>query len=297
MANIVRPSKFEDIIGQSEVVDRLKIVVAGCKNSTSTMPHVLIDGPPGLGKTTVASAIASELGENLYVVNGANVRSIKNLLPYLMGIAPRSVLFIDEIHRLPKVVEEFLYPVMEDFVLSLVVENKPELIELPLFTLVGATTCGGRLSQPFYDRFQIKEHLSFYSDNDLAKLAKSNANKLGVSLTEDELLQIAKRSKGTPRILNARLMWYKSYTSFHNKKSDIDEVFANQGIDNRGLDIYDRMYLEVLQKNRMNPLGLKSISSLTGIAMETIENSIEPFLIRMGYVIRTQKGRVIGDYK
>ncbi len=297
MANIVRPSKFEDIIGQSEVVDRLKIVVAGCKNSTSTMPHVLIDGPPGLGKTTVASAIASELGENLYVVNGANVRSIKNLLPYLMGIAPRSVLFIDEIHRLPKVVEEFLYPVMEDFVLSLVLENKPELIELPLFTLVGATTCGGRLSQPFYDRFQIKEHLSFYSDNDLAKLAKSNANKMGVSLTEDELLQIAKRSKGTPRILNARLMWYKSYTSFHNKKSDIDEVFANQGIDNRGLDIYDRMYLEVLQKNRMNPLGLKSISSLTGIAMETIENSIEPFLIRMGYVIRTQKGRVIGDYK
>lgn len=297
MANIVRPSKFEDIIGQSDVVDRLKIIVAGCKNSTSTMPHVLIDGPPGLGKTTVASAIASELGENLYVVNGANVRSIKNLLPYLMGIAPRSVLFIDEIHRLPKVVEEFLYPVMEDFVLSLVLENKPEMIELPLFTLVGATTCGGRLSQPFYDRFQIKEHLSFYTDDDLAKLAKSNATKLGISLTEDELLQIAKRSKGTPRILNARLMWYKSYTSFHNKKSDIDEVFANQGIDNRGLDIYDRMYLEVLQKNKMNPLGLKSISSLTGIAMETIENSIEPFLIRMGYVIRTQKGRVIGDYK
>lgn len=297
MANIVRPSKFEDIVGQSDVVDRLKIIVAGCKNSTSTMPHVLIDGPPGLGKTTVASAIASELGENLYVVNGANVRSIKNLLPYLMGIAPRSVLFIDEIHRLPKVVEEFLYPVMEDFVLSLVLENKPEMIELPLFTLVGATTCGGRLSQPFYDRFQIKEHLSFYTDDDLAKLAKSNATKLGVSLTDDELLQIAKRSKGTPRILNARLMWYKSYTSFHNKKSDIDEVFANQGIDNRGLDIYDRMYLEVLQKNRMNPLGLKSISSLTGIAMETIENSIEPFLIRMGYVIRTQKGRVIGDYK
>jgi holliday junction DNA helicase RuvB len=290
MANVVRPSKFEDIIGQSDVVDRLKIIVAGCKNSTSTMPHVLIDGPPGLGKTTVASAIASELGENLYVVNGANVRSIKNLLPYLMGIAPRSVLFIDEIHRLPKVVEEFLYPVMEDFVLSLVLENKPELIELPLFTLVGATTCGGRLSQPFYDRFQIK-------DDDLAKLAKSNATKLGISLTDDELVQIAKRSKGTPRILNARLMWYRSYTSFHNKKSDVDEVFANQGIDNRGLDIYDRMYLEVLQKNRMNPLGLKSISSLTGIAMETIENSIEPFLIRMGYVIRTQKGRVIGDYK
>jgi Holliday junction DNA helicase RuvB len=298
MANIVRPSKFEDIIGQDEVVNRLRIVVAGCKSTGSTMPHVLIDGPPGLGKTTVASAIASEMGENLYTVNGANVRSIKNLLPYLMGIAPRSVLFIDEIHRLPKVVEEFLYPVMEDFVLSIVVENKPELIELPLFTLVGATTCGGRLSQPFYDRFQIKEHLSFYNDDELAKLARSNAVKLGLELSDDELLEIAKRSKGTPRILNARLMWYKSYTSFHKSiKPDVDEVFLNQGIDSMGLDVYDRMYLDLLKKNRANPLGLKSISSLTGIAVETIENSIEPFLIRMGYVHRTQKGRIIGNYK
>ena len=298
MANVIRPSKFEDIVGQSDVVERLNILVSGCKSSGSVMPHVLIDGPPGLGKTTVASAISTELGENLYVVNGANVRSIKNLLPYLMGIAPRSVLFIDEIHRLPKVVEEFLYPVMEDFILSLIIENKPELIELPLFTLVGATTCGGRLSQPFYDRFQVKEHLSFYSHDELAKLAKSNANKLGISLEESEMIEIAKRSKGTPRILNSRLMWYKSYTSYHkDKKANINEVFTNQGIDERGLDIYDRMYLEVLKKNKSNPLGLKSISSLTGIAIETIENSIEPFLIRMGYVIRTQKGRIIGDYK
>lgn len=297
MASGIRPTCFDEVIGQSHVVERLRVSVVGCKNSGGVMPHVLIDGPPGLGKTTIASAIANEMGVNLYTLNAANIRSVKNIIPYLIGIAPRSVLFIDEIHRLPKLVEEFLYPVMEDFVLSIMVEDKPEQIDIPAFTLVGATTSGGSLSQPFYDRFQIKEHLSFYSDNDLAKLAKLNANKLGVSLTEDELLQIAKRSKGTPRILNARLMWYKSYTSFHNKKSDIDEVFANQGIDNRGLDIYDRMYLEVLQKNRMNPLGLKSISSLTGIAMETIENSIEPFLIRMGYVIRTQKGRVIGDYK
>lgn len=172
MANAIRPTRFSEIIGQAEVVNRLGIVVAGCKNSNGVMPHVLIDGPPGLGKTTIASAIATEMGVNLYTVNGANVRSVKNILPYLMGIAPRSVLFIDEIHRLPKIVEEFLYPVMEDFVLSIVVEDKPENIELPMFTLVGATTSGGSLSQPFYDRFQIKEHLSFYSDDDLAKLAR-----------------------------------------------------------------------------------------------------------------------------
>lgn len=298
MANIVRPSSFDDIIGQQDVVTRLKIVSAGCKESSSVMPHVLIDGPPGLGKTTIASAIATEMNVNLYTINGANIRSIKNLLPYLMGIAPRSVLFIDEIHRLPKIVEEFLYPVMEDFVLSLLIESKPENIDLPMFTLVGATTSGGSLSQPFYDRFQIKEHLKFYNEVELAKLAESNAKKLGLSLSEDEMLEIAKRSKGTPRILNARLQWYKSYTSYHkDKKPSIDEIFDNQGIDSLGLDVYDRLYLEVLQKNRMNPLGLKSISSLTGIAMETIENSIEPFLIRMGYVIRTQKGRVIGNVK
>lgn len=298
MTNIIRPSKFDDILGQDDVVQRLRVIVSGCKSSGGVMPHLLIDGPPGLGKTTIASAIATEMEENLYVVNGANVRSIKNLLPYLMGIAPKSILFIDEIHRLPKIVEEFLYPVMEDFVLSLVLENKPETIELPMFTLVGATTSGGSLSQPFYDRFTIKEHLSFYSDTDLAKLAGLNATKLGLNINDNDLLEIAKRSKGTPRILNARLQWYKSFTSYHaDKKMSIDEVFGSQGIDNLGLDVYDRMYLDTLKKNRMNPLGLKSISSLTGIAMETIENSIEPFLIRMGYVVRTQKGRIIGDMK
>lgn len=293
--NIMRPSKFTDIIGQKEVVDRLTIMVKGCLSSGGVMPHVLIDGPPGLGKTTIASAIANELNTSLYTINAANVRSIKNLLPYLMGIAPRSVLFIDEIHRLPKIVEEFLYPVMEDFVLNITIESKPESIDLPVFTLVGATTSGGSLSQPFYDRFSIKEHLSFYTPDELAKLAGLNANKLGLSITEDSLLEIAKRSKGTPRILNARLQWYKNFTAYHaNKPMNIDEVFSSQGIDHRGLDVYDRLYLEILSKNKGNPLGLKSISSLTGIAIETIENSIEPYLIREGFVVRTPKGRIIG---
>jgi Holliday junction DNA helicase RuvB len=298
MTNSIRPAKFEDVIGQADVVNRLRILIAGCKTTSSVMPHVLIDGPPGLGKTTIAGAIATELDVNIYTLNAANIRSIKNLLPYLMGISPRSILFIDEIHRLPKLVEEFLYPVMEDFVLSLVIDNKPETIDLPMFTLVGATTSGGSLSQPFYDRFSIKEHLSFYNVDDLAKLAGLNARKLGLNVSSSDLVEIAKRSKGTPRILNARLQWYKSFTAFHNNSiNNIDEIFNSQGIDSRGLDVYDRLYLEVLSKNKMNPLGLKSISSLTGIAIETIENSIEPFLIRMGYVVRTQKGRIIGHAK
>ena len=160
MSNSIRPASFNDIIGQAEVVQRLRIVSHGCLNSSGVMPHTLIDGPPGLGKTTIAGAIANELNANLHVENAANIRNIKNILPYLMGIAPRSVLFIDEIHRLPKIVEEFLYPVMEDFVLNITIEDKPETIDLPVFTIVGATTSGGRLSQPFYDRFTIKEHLS-----------------------------------------------------------------------------------------------------------------------------------------
>jgi Holliday junction DNA helicase RuvB len=292
----MRPTKFDDIIGQNAVIERLRVSVVGCKNTSSVLPHVLIDGPPGLGKTTIASAIASELNVNLYTANAANLRSVKNIIPYLTGIAPRSVLFIDEIHRLPKLVEEFLYPVMEDFVLSITLDSKPENIDLPQFTLVGATTSGGSLSQPFYDRFTIKEHLSFYSDDDLAKLAGLNAQKLGLMIDDESLLEIAKRSKGTPRILNARLLWYKNYKSCHpDQVMTVDDIFTIQGIDRNGLDIYDRLYIDILKKNRGNPLGLKSISSMTGIAIETIENSIEPYLSRKGYVIRTQKGRVIGN--
>lgn len=294
MANYIRPSKFDDIIGQKDVLDRLRVCVEGCKNTASVMPHVLIDGPPGLGKTTIASAIATELNVNLHVTNAANLRSIKNIIPYLSGIAPRSVLFVDEIHRLPKIVEEFLYPVMEDFVLNITIENKPEKIDLPMFTMVGATTSGGSLSQPFYDRFLIKEHLSFYNEDDLAKLAGLNAKKMGVVIDAQDLLEIAKRSKGTPRILNARLLWYKNFKSCQSNNKSVDEIFNIQGIDHNGLDTYDRMYLDILKKSKGTPLGLKSISSLTGIAIETIENSIEPYLIRKGFVHRTQKGRVIG---
>lgn len=293
MNNNIRPSVFSDIIGQQQVVDRLKVMVTGCKNTQSVFPHLLIDGPPGLGKTTIASAMANELGVNLLTINAATIRSPKNIIPYLMGIDPRGVLFIDEIHRLPKIVEEFLYPVMEDFKLGIVSGDKADTIDLPLFTIIGATTSGGSLSQPFYDRFVIKEHLSFYQDNDLAKLAKLNSAKLGFSNVSDvDLLEIAKRSKGTPRILNSRLQWYKNYIACHPTAS-VDEIFLAQGIDEHGLDMYDRMYLDLLKVNRGNPLGLKAISSMTGIAIDTIENSIEPFLMRKGFVSRTQKGRLL----
>jgi Holliday junction DNA helicase RuvB len=269
-------------------------MTSGCKSSGQVMPHVLIDGPPGLGKTTIASAIANEIGVQLYTVNAASVRSPKNIIPYLMAMEPRSVLFIDEIHRLSKLVEEFLYPVMEDFRIDMLVEDKPNSIDLPIFTMVGATTSGGSLSQPFYDRFTIKEHLSFYDQNVLAELAGSNGTKLGLNLTEEQSSQIARRSKGTPRILNARLQWYKNYTSYYPEETDLNTIFSSQGIDENGFDCNDLAYIELLKKNRCTPLGLKSISGMTGIAMETIENSIEPYMVRMGYVVRTQRGRILG---
>lgn len=293
MSNVFRPQSFKDVIGQQDVVRRLKINSTGCKISGSVMPHVLIDGPPGLGKTTIASAIANELDVDIVTCNAANLRSIKSLTPYLMGISPRSVFFIDEIHRLPKLVEEFLYPVMEDFKMTITVEENTEEIDLPQFTLVGATTSGGSLSQPFYDRFTIKEHLNFYTEDELAKLARSNTTKMGLKVSDDDLFEIAKRSKGTPRILNARLKWYQNYI-LSVGDDGVDAIFDAQGIDSFGMDVYDRLYIEVLEKNIGNPLGIKSISSLTGIAIETIENSIEPYLVREGYVIRTQKGRALG---
>ena len=290
----LRPTAFDDIIGQEDVVTRLKIFAYGAKGENKPMPHVLIDGPPGLGKTTMSCAIANELGSDLVIANGASIRSIKSMTRYLLNINYRQVLFIDEIHRLPKIVEEFLYPVMEDFKASIVLDKEPEDIDIPPFTLVGATTSGGSLSQPFYDRFAVKEHLHFYSPDELAKLARSNCSKMNISITEENLVEVAKRSKGTPRILNARLEWYKSYTHFYSGKTNsIDDIFLNQGIDSKGMDDNDRKYLEALKNNIGNPIGIKSLSSMTGISMETIENSIEPYLVRSGFVVRTQKGRVI----
>lgn len=293
MADTLRPTSFDDIVGQTDVIKRLRINSQGCKISGGVMPHVLIDGPPGLGKTTLAGAIANEMEVDLYTCNAANLRSVKSIMPYLMGITPRSVLFIDEIHRLPKLVEEFLYPVMEDFKMSIVVEDNVEDMDLPKFTMVGATTSGGSLSQPFYDRFTIKEHLSFYTNNELAKLARYITKNAGLRVSEDDLLEIAKRSKGTPRILKARVKWYENYV-LSVGQDDVDTIFETQGIDKHGMDVYDRLYIEAMEKNIGNPLGIKSISAMTGIATDTIENSIEPYLVRTGYVLRTQKGRILG---
>ena len=292
-----RPQTFDDVIGQQDVIKRLKISTFACKQKRKPLPHVLLDGPPGLGKTTIASAISQELGSELITANAASIRSVGSIMKYLYNVTRDCVLFIDEIHNLPKLVEEFLYPVMENFTANLVVDSEPEEIEIPPFTLVGATTSGGSLTQPFYDRFTIKEHLNFYTIDELAKLAGLNAHKAGLSLSTDDAMQIAQRSKGTPRILNSRLEWYQSYKMYYKDENvSVNDVFTEQGIDEEGLDENDRKYVEVLRESKGTALGIKNISSMTGIAMDTIENSIEPYLVRMGYVRRTSKGRILGNY-
>ena len=291
-----RPTSFDEVIGQEDVIKRLKISTFACKQKRQPLPHVLLDGPPGLGKTTIASAIATELDSELITANAASIRSVGSMMKYLYNVTRDCVLFIDEIHNLPKLVEEFLYPVMENFVASIVLDSEPEDIDIPPFTLVGATTSGGSLTQPFYDRFTIKEHLQFYTESELAKLAGLNAKKSGFSLDDNTAEEIARRSKGTPRILNSRLEWFQSYKMFYNDKDvSVDEVFMEQGIDSEGLDENDRKYIDVLKDSKGTALGIKNISSMTGIAMDTIENSIEPYLVRKGYVRRTSKGRVIGS--
>lgn len=291
-----RPTSFDEVIGQEDVIKRLKISTFACKQKRQPLPHVLLDGPPGLGKTTIASAIATELDSELITANAASIRSVGSMMKYLYNVTRDCVLFIDEIHNLPKLVEEFLYPVMENFVASVVLDSEPEDIDIPPFTLVGATTSGGSLTQPFYDRFTIKEHLQFYTESELAKLAGLNARKSGFSLDDNTAEEIARRSKGTPRILNSRLEWFQSYKMFYNDKDvSVDEVFMEQGIDSEGLDENDRKYIDVLKDSKGTALGIKNISSMTGIAMDTIENSIEPYLVRKGYVRRTSKGRVIGS--
>lgn len=292
-----RPNKFDDIIGQSQVLKCLKIVVKSSQINNTTTPHILLDGPPGLGKTTIATAMANELNTPIQVANGANLRSLKVLIPFLTRIKENSILFIDEIHRITKIVEEFLYPAMEDFKITLGKEEDVVEIKLPRFTMIGATTNAGRLSTPLIDRFVYKYHLTRYKEEDLIDVIKRNAGLSNVVLDDDCCGVIAKSSRGTPRVVNNILQWCKDYVSVNQtsiNKNNIYDIIAHIGIDKDGLDDNDRKYLSVL-KSFKKPIGVKTIAHTSGIAQDTIENVIEPFLLERKIILKTEKGRVLSQ--
>jgi Holliday junction DNA helicase RuvB len=289
-----------EMIGQRAVYERLEIAIDASRKRGETLGHILLDGPPGLGKTTFATCIPNELGVSLQIASGAALSAPKDLLPYLTNAAEGSVLFIDEIHRLPIAVEEFLYPAMEDFRIDITLGDgvAARTINMPLrpFTLVGATTRSGLLSAPLRDRFVIREHLDYYSPEELAEIVHRSAGKLQMPMDDETAWEIARRSRGTPRLANNRLRWIRDYsTSRAEGRLDVDiarVALAMQGIDELGLDGFDRRYLETIQRVFAGgPVGIEAIAHTMSSAPDTLEDDVEPFLLRCELVIRTPRGR------
>ena len=299
--NILRPTKFDDILGQASVLDALQISVDSAKKRNTCLGHMLFYGPAGTGKTTLANAISNEMGCSLQTANGANLRNVKSIIAYLMKIEENSILFIDEIHRMTPIVEEFMYPVMEDFQLDMAVsEEKTISIPIPNFTLIGATTEIGLLAKPFIDRFKNKHTLKLYNDKDLRAIAEVNVGKLEISLSDDAMNLAAKISKGTPRIVNSTLEWLRDYKIARNLSQlsveDVKEAMKIRGVDSNGLTDVDRQYLRVLKKSDI-PMGVSTISATTGIDRATIEGIIEPWLLRNDIITRTPRGRILNRDK
>ena len=299
--NLLRPTKFDDILGQSSVLKALNISVASAKTRNTCLGHILFYGPPGTGKTTLANAISNEMGCPLQTANGANLRSIKSVYAYLKKIKENSILFIDEIHRMTNIVEEFLYPVMEDFKIDMAVsEDKTISVPIPNFTLIGATTEIGLLATPFIDRFKNKHTLKLYSNEDLKAIAESNVSKLQISLSENAMDLVATISKGTPRIVNSTLEWLRDYKIAGRlgqlSEEDVEKAMKIRGIDANGLTDVDRQYLRALNNSDI-PLGISTISATIGIDRATIEDTIEPWLLRNDIILKTPRGRILNRDK
>ena len=298
----LRPQRMQDMVGQREVFARLEIAVDAARKRGDPLGHILFDGPPGLGKTTFATCIPRDLGVPLQIASGAGLAAPKDLIPYLTNAEQGSVLFIDEIHRLPKAVEEFLYPAMEDFRIDLTLGEgvNARTINMPLrpFTLIGATTRTGLLSAPLRDRFQMREHLDFYSLDELAEIVRRSAAKLQVRIEPDAADLIAGRSRGTPRLANNRLRWVRDYVT---SKADgritlplAEAALAMQGVDIMGLDGQDRKYLEtIIRVFHGGPVGVEAVAHTMNAATDTLVDDVEPFLLRTGLVVRTPRGRKV----
>jgi Holliday junction DNA helicase RuvB len=297
----LRPRLLREVIGQKAVVQRLEIVLRACKKLREPLSHVLFDGPPGLGKTTFANVLPNELGSSIQMTSGPALSKPADLLPFLTNAEEGSFLFIDEIHRMPRVVEEFIYPAMEDFRVDIVlgegVNARTISMRLKRFTLIGATTRSGMLSGPMRDRFKMHEHLEFYSVEELAQIVRINARKLNTPLQEEAALELAQRSRGTPRIANARLWWARHYAA-SEADGAITLDIARQAlemaeVDSEGLDKQDRRYLDTLVGVfGGGPTGVEALAATMNLPADTLSDEVEPYLLREQFIIRTPRGRV-----
>lgn len=298
--NKLRPTRLSDIIGQTPIKEQLSISISSTKKLGEVFPHTLFSGPAGLGKTTLANSLAAELGVNIYIANAANISSLKKILPYTSKLRRGDILFIDEIHRLPNKLQEFLFPVMEDFRIDMSNDKVAYSMELEQFTLVGATTESGSLLEPLRDRFQKRLILEPYEPSELLQILNLNCPKLGVKMAEDAAQSLSERSRGVARILNNYLEWIRDYSVAKNiaevSLANLNDAMSIIGIDNKGLSPQDRLYIEVL-KNIQNktgkPVGLKTLISSSGLNAQTVECEIEPFLLRNKIIIKTSKGRTL----
>ena len=297
----LRPKTLNEYIGQDKVKENMKVYIEAAKKRGEPLDHVLLYGPPGLGKTTLANIIAMEMNSNIRITSGPAIEKPGDLAALLTNLSPNDVLFIDEIHRLNRSVEEILYPALEDYNLDIIIGKGPSArsirLDLPKFTLVGATTRAGSLTTPLRDRFGIVSRLELYSDEQLKTIVKRSAEILNIKIDETGALEIAKRSRGTPRIANRLLKRVRDYAlvlSDGNITKDIADIALQKlEIDQMGLDNIDRKILESIIINYAGgPVGIETLASTIGEEVETIEDVYEPYLLQIGFLARTPRGRM-----